>query len=520
MYFLFHAQRFRIRSGVTWACLLATAFLRVSRSGLTISLGFAARYASRRHLCHTTNAFNLFPPAIQPCTMKKRMDPTSTTEMKSLMTDMEYGETGLEQDEIFPLGEPKIKKRPPVVGRFTVTATTMFAMLGLLLFTGNHHRRTMTYEEAGDNLKMTLDQPAVSDGLNDSTALSWEEVLATTPSRCANEGSGCLVYALENSGMGSAVISAFMTKVYFQKFKGRDFFVADESRYPYYRSEDGSTGVFNTFFTPQFPVIDDKEQYKYIDPVVPKGQSMEGLTHYTINGKTKKRSPWRDTYTDKSPIILARRPDYRGNMYNDLRSMDEEELWFLMWEDMCPSLRYNDETQAKVDEIKASHALPNLLELDKPSVAFHLRRSDKVEQGETTLMAGKLYVEKLLEVAPGVEFGSCYIASDDEAAVAEVEQALDDAGIQCDHVSLLEGDKKGGKQGKITRSSYEASLIFLTELSMMVEATYYIGSWDSNVAILATILRGCPQYGHEMRDFAHSYHVNKNGFLKDGNVGV
>lgn len=356
--------------------------------------------------------------------------------------------------------------------------------------------------------------PDVSNQAEASPAANSENELEMIVPRCSEESARCAVYAMEFSGMGSALVSLFMTKVYL-KLHGRDYFVADESRYPFYRSKDGKTGVLNTFFTPQFPVLDSKEQYKYVDPVVAEGQSMEMLTHFN-----KKRSPWRDEYTESSPVVLARRPDYRGGIHQDLRSMEEEDIWKVMKEEMCPSMRYNDETQAKVDEIRLRHSLPSLLEEDKPSVAFHVRRSDKVSQHESELTEGKVYVEKLLEVAPGVDFGKCYIASDDELAVAEVEQALDEAGIQCDHLSLNEGDKKGGKHEKYTRSTYDSSLIFLTELSMLVEASYFVGKWDSNVAVMATVLRGCPQFGHTTENFANSYHLDKFGFLKDGHAGV
>jgi hypothetical protein len=458
---------------------------------------------------------------------------------------MEYGESFKDKRQ------PETNRIAPIK-RYVVSVSLMFILLGIFCFRDSSNQRQTTettdLEEKFDLLKgasvsdnvdshmiditdttnnesalssspdeevfASPDVPDLSNEPRDPPPVNAEETLETIVPRCSGESAGCAVYALENSGMGSALVSLFMTKAYF-RLHGRDFFIADESRYPFYRSEDGKSGVLNAFFTPQFPVLDNKEQYKYIDPAVPDGQSMEGLTNFH-----KKRSPWRDTYTETSPIVLARRPDYRGGIWEDLRSMEEQDLWKVMVEEMCPSMQYNADTQAKVDEIRVAHSLPRLLEEDKPSVAFHVRRSDKVSQGESELTDGKVYVDKLLEVAPGVDFGKCYIASDDEVAVAEVEQALDDAGIQCDHLSLLDGDKKGGSSGKFTRSTYDASLIFLTELSMLVEASYFVGKWDSNVAVMATILRGCPQVGHTTGNFSNSYHLDKNGFLKDGHAGV
>jgi hypothetical protein len=186
-------------------------------------------------------------------------------------------------------------------------------------------------------------------------------------------------------------------------------------------------------------------------------------------------------------------------------------------------MRLNEEMKQRVGKIKAGYNFPRFARpdtlSDAPSVAFHVRRSDKVEQGESAAFTGQQYVEKLLQVAPGVDFGHCYVATDDQAAVGEVAQALQEAGITCQTWSLPDDDKKGGKEGKWKRSTFDESLIFLAELSILIESTYFVGTWNSNVGIMAGILRGCPEHGHELDAFAHSYHVDDNGFMVSSHVG-
>ena len=231
-------------------------------------------------------------------------------------------------------------------------------------------------------------------------------------------------------------------------------------------------------------------------------------------------SKYKDTYTEASPFGTLRRPDTRKEM-NDYFlhwNFGEEDLWRILVKEMCPDLKYNNETREKVDTINAEHGFPMFLGLETSSVAFHVRRTDKVDQEEALAYPGETYVAELLKAQPDVNPAHCYVATDDAGAVEEITTALRKHGLTCQVWDLPDDKKAGGKAGKYLRSTYEESLIFLAELSMMVEATYFVGTWDSNVGMLATVLRGCPEYGRQHIPLGHSYHVDDNLFMHSPNA--
>ena len=68
-------------------------------------------------------------------------------------------------------------------------------------------------------------------------------------------------------------------------------------------------------------------------------------------------------------------------------------------------------------------------------------------------------------------------------------------------------DKEGRYQA-------DATLVFLMELSMLVEATYFVGTFNSNVGELAAVLRACPGSGHSAQaHFAQSYGVDQEDWM-------
>lgn len=92
-----------------------------------------------------------------------------------------------------------------------------------------------------------------------------------------------------------------------------------------------------------------------------------------------------------------------------------------------------------------------------------------------------------------------------------METALREAHIECE-IQSLPADGGAAKVGS-ERDSFLSSLTFLTEVSMMVEATYFVGTFNSNVATMATVLRGCPERGHDQEHYYHSYGVDSEIFI-------
>ena len=96
-------------------------------------------------------------------------------------------------------------------------------------------------------------------------------------------------------------------------------------------------------------------------------------------------------------------------------------------------------------------------------MAFHIRRTDKLIS-ESKLYHANEYVKKLLDVTPALnttDFHHCYVATDDENALAEMKEALANAKMTCGVHSLSSGELKVR-----TRSVPLETVRFMTDLSI------------------------------------------------------
>jgi hypothetical protein len=60
-----------------------------------------------------------------------------------------------------------------------------------------------------------------------------------------------------------------------------------------------------------------------------------------------------------------------------------------------------------------------------------------------------------------------------------------------------------------SRDSETNGLVFMTELSVLMETSYFIGTFNSNVGGLTTVLRACPERHHDpTHHYANSYGVD------------
>lgn len=334
---------------------------------------------------------------------------------------------------------------------------------------------------------------------------------------CAPPNHRCILNVVEMSGMGSALLNLFAVKIYFEDSGGalgqRPYFILDESRYKYYRSEDGTKGVMAEFFTPQFPVIDTRDQYPLVDAALPEGQSLQN-----VKKPDSKDSQYFTSYTSETSLLLTRRHEVRklymswlNHHYSTPAALRDR-----FAQAMCPNMRYNAATLARIAAVQSKYNLPRYSEIPTPTVAFHVRRSDKVTRGESLAYAGQDYVDKLVARVPAAQLQQithCFVMTDDATTVPEVKVALEAVHIPC-VVSHLEVDGMANvaKTELKPRSTYESAVVFLTEFRYLLEATYIVVTLGSNVGAMATVLRSCPNYGHAPDDFYHVYGVDTDSF--------
>ena len=133
---------------------------------------------------------------------------------------------------------------------------------------------------------------------------------------------------------------------------------------------------------------------------------------------------------------------------------------------------------------------------------------------ESRLYTAKEYVDKLVSVlqANNVQLSNvdvCFVATDDASVVPEMQSALEATQLSC----RLVYTPTANITGKGDRYRPNSTLIFLAELSMLVEATYFVGTFNSNVGELAAVLRACPGGYPAENHFAQSYGVDQEDWM-------
>ena len=175
---------------------------------------------------------------------------------------------------------------------------------------------------------------------------------------------------------------------------------------------------------------------------------------------------------------------------------------------VCPQLQFNTETKQEITAYRHQHEIPDLRSNPTTttrnstrsgiSVAFHVRRTDKITSRESRSYAGQEYVDKLVKVLDTNKLKhqvvtQCYIATDDSRVVEELTTALQNASIPCTIYSLATTTKEG-RLTQRNRVSREQTIRLMTDLDILSETTYFIGTFNSNLGGLVGVLRGCRQY--------------------------
>lgn len=308
------------------------------------------------------------------------------------------------------------------------------------------------------------------------TATRWEPVLLTE--EMLNSGLRFFVFTFNSvAGLGSNLMNLFSQTLYLGETYNRTP-IAFLGNYGYRRN--ATVDLLTGFFSPRFPVLDREEQYALIQ---------------RYSGNEENSTVWLTkaiTYRRKIPKIYPR----------------PEVFYKKMIHSSCPHLRFNDETRREMQKVRQDHGIdfnfgaPNIT-----SVAFHVRKTDK--EDEAKLATAAEYVERLLNIFVGMDqipnIHHCYVATDDVMSIAEVESELIRAGVSCTLHFL-----QTGVLDRNDRTNFANSIVLLTELSIMQEATYFVGTFTSNISDLVAVLRGCTQSDHT--NFAHSYDVYGGDF--------
>lgn len=201
----------------------------------------------------------------------------------------------------------------------------------------------------------------------------------------------------------------------------------------------------------------------------------------------------------------------------------------------CSTMLFNARALEEIHSYRKAHGIPinwksiGIDNNNQKSVGIHIRRSDKVYSGESTAFEAALYVQKIINVTGGLEkarksISHCFLASDEYNAVIEIKEALVEKEIPCKIYSLVNDERKGTSHQQQRVIGREDTLVFLTEVSLLIESSYFIGSMNSNVGCFVTLMRSCPSYEEsagdiflesylESHEYFHSYGVDSDSWF-------
>jgi hypothetical protein len=315
------------------------------------------------------------------------------------------------------------------------------------------------------------------------------------------------VYVLGPSGIGSQILGLFGQAIFFEEQQNRSIII-DEVTYPYRYNE--SVGLFTAYFTPQFPVIDSIEQQReWIEPLFTNGHNYTEWRTREQNLKWDEGDTKHNTAPPPPVMVTSFLSRFRYRLMV-LYNTSSVEFYRKMVEKTCPHVQFNADTQRRMKQLKKKHKLPDFSSAS--SAAFHIRHGDKLRK-ESKKYAAADYVKKLMQVAPGRAFDNCFVASDSFDAVTELREALAAQNwTTCRQLSTLtQPVQTGFSLGENEHFTDIATLQFLTELQILVQAEWFVGTFNSNVGGLATVLRSCGgRYNFDEYPYARSFGVDED----------
>jgi len=122
----------------------------------------------------------------------------------------------------------------------------------------------------------------------------------------------------------------------------------------------------------------------------------------------------------------------------------------------------------------------------KPYVAVHVRRGDKVAEGEAEKIEVSEYLRKIQDVAPGVR--NIFVATDDYRVVSEFWELRPDLKV----VSFCAKSRKGYFHDETLKGDHFEKVWkeLSVDLHYLRKADHFIGAYSSNISRLAALLRG------------------------------
>mmetsp|Transcript_17512 Transcript_17512/g.35237 ORF Transcript_17512/g.35237 Transcript_17512/m.35237 type:complete len:511 (+) Transcript_17512:122-1654(+) len=348
----------------------------------------------------------------------------------------------------------------------------------------------------------------------------------------------CFMYSMKDSGLGSQLINMFVDELYLTNELGYTTMLVDNSAYEGYRRIDGEP-VLTGYFTPQIAVFNypsfnsTRAEQDLLDPYLPDGFDLTEYNRMDVIARKRVKKIVNAHAADVTVVSLMMFHGAARNWVKNGLPQGYHDLYRTLVHRMCPNLQFNPAAWADIQALRQQNYPQLQLWLQQQqepaprttegaaapiSVAFHIRRTDKVQgQGESAAYPAASYIQQLtqaltLDFRALADVEVCFLATDDLTVDKEFQAALDEAGVPCQLFMTPPSPSSPGVSSGDPERRYKAQsgLVFLTELSVMLETTYLVGTFGSNVDALAAVLRACPGRNQDPENhYANTYGVDR-----------
>jgi len=452
--------------------------------------------------------------------------------------------------------------------RFVCTIIPMFFLVGYYVggfWTGGANGSTTTAENRGSPVPVytttTTSTIATPPAMTTTPATSTSTTAAATTTTTLNaedaslpastlklkqqlescradHNQKCFMFSMKDSGLGSQLINLFVNQIYLQQVYGYTTMLVDCMAYEGYQRPDGEPVLTGYFTVPDLAVLNyESELDEYVIPLLPAGFDLPAYD--TLDYKARESHVYKDlvvqpdaTTTDADLVVVSHLMFHTEarNWVKNSGFGGYKALYRALVERMCPQLQFNSAAQQDMLELRHGQYpdLPDDLRAPatkEVSVAFHVRRTDKLTSGESEMFHSSQYIHQAVQALELDHIALeqvtiCFLATDDNAVHAEMQQALTEAGLTCRLVFTPPSKMTTAKQNDTAaaalnpgalekRYETDAAMVFLTEFGILLEATYFVGTFGSNVGSLAAVLRACPGGYDGNKNYAQTYGVDR-----------
>lgn len=338
-----------------------------------------------------------------------------------------------------------------------------------------------------------------------------------TLDKCRNDTyTKCVMFSMRGSGLGSQLLNMYANRLYLEETYGYSVFMVDEAAYNGYKLHGNR--MLTGYFSAPFFRVENEVQRDALDPYFP--ERFSASTYDKLGFHDRLNSFYRDMVVSDPPagaLVMVGRGMFHHDVHNWMNHLPNRG-YDRMVDAVCSDLQFNEDAvhTLRWKRRKMYDDLPDLRQQPYNSVAFHVRRTDKLIR-ESKLYPATEYVHILNAVLQQNSVAKesvkiCFLATDDFSVTTEMQEALTAQGYSCRLVFSPQeaGDSVTSAGDPSIRYRGMASLVFMTELSVMLEATYFVGTFNSNVGALASVLRGCPDRYNASAHYANSYGVDES----------